>query len=210
MSEWAERAIPLIEDKIREMILLKDARDWEPSQNPENYESYLRPTDKGFEMGKCTTEFAKSAEFIFNGIMAIPLEVRWGAGQLTNAKYMGPERVDIIDEEGELKLIYVEIKNKWPIDNREIIYVRSTRRNGDSFIIAEVGLECPEVPVSEGLVRATIYTSGQIIEPTGADSCRLICFYHMNANGTTPDMIKGKISVSFAEMFQAIFHRLLD
>ncbi|CAG9318503.1 unnamed protein product [Blepharisma stoltei] len=211
MEDWVSRANALISNGLKESDQLKNS-EWTFEEEKHNAKIYTRPFfNNPVHAGKGETEFAHSAEEMFNFFISMPLETRWGKGNLVNPiADDGPASAEIVAEEGSLKLIFIVLQMKWPVTNREFIYIQDYRTRGNSYVIFEKSLEVPEVPITEGCVRATLNLSTLYIEPISDTRCKVTYLVNLDPCGDILDAMKEKIQLGWSTLIPAILHQHVD
>lgn len=119
---------------------------------------------------------------------------RWGnEDNYPGEPLLGLDKEETVDEEGEFKLYYVVLRNKWPISFREVIYFRTHKEMNGAYYILEKGLIVPEVPIEEGCERAFLDLSGFEIKPIDENTSSIKFLSHIDPRGTPPNKIKGEV-----------------
>ncbi|CAG9312884.1 unnamed protein product [Blepharisma stoltei] len=210
MEDWVSRSNVLVTQGLTESDQLKNG-DWHFEEEKNGIKIYTKPYTASLVAGKGESEFARSAEEMFNFISNWSLETRWGKGNTANPiAAPGPLNSEIVAEEGTRKLVFVVLPMKWPISNREFIYISDTRIQGNSYTIIERSLEVPEVPLTEGCVRANLNMATIYIDPISDNRCKVTFLVQFDPSGDIPDMVKGKIQKGWAELVPAILHQHTD
>lgn len=106
------------------------------------------------------------------------------------------------------KLIYAELINKWPISNREVVYVLYTKEENGTYFIFEKSLDAPDVPVAEGLVRANMI-NGFKFTPLSENSCKVSFFSHFDPVGPAPGFAKNKIQTGWCQNMELIIRAVI-
>ncbi|XP_041653463.1 START domain containing 14 [Cheilinus undulatus] len=94
-----------------------------------------------------------------------------------------------------------------PINNRDVITLRSWRVMDDEYIIMNFSVKHPDHPPRNDFVRAISILTGYLIKPTGPNSCSFIYLSQADPKGSLPKWVVNKASQALAPKVMNSVHK---
>lgn len=212
MAEWVERASRIVESAWPEFIAWHGPEGYVKVDEIENKNIVIstKPGPMGWDMSKLERRVRLPAHQVYEVIANMNIEKRWGGAERINDWVQGPKTADLIDEDGDYKLCFVELMNKWPISNREIVYISYKKVENGTYYIIEKSLDAPEVPIGDGNVRASIYVCGYKITSIDDNTSHVSYLNYFDPNNSAPAFAKRAIQIGWTQTVELILHSLFD
>lgn len=83
-------------------------------------------------------------------------------------------------------------KALWPILHRDMVMVRTKRREEDRLIVAFKSVNY-DIPLQPGTIRVEIHVSGFIVEKINENECRFSNLASVDPKGAVPFFLKNKM-----------------
>lgn len=94
-----------------------------------------------------------------------------------------------------------------PIKNRDVVTLRSWKKNDDEYIVVNFSVKHPKYPPRSDLVRAISIQTGYFIKSTGPNSCIFIYLSHADPKGSLPKWMVNKASQVLAPRVMKCVHK---
>lgn len=190
-GSWNQAAVTLIQRALEELKhTLHRSDGWVEKESSKGVTTYLLPTDS-IPISKSIAEINAPIEAIISLVRDTNNVIHW-FDQL--------KTINVLQESNGVRLVKFAVKSRWPMDDREFLYVDSTFSENDNntVFLIEKSIELPSVPVERKHVRATFMISGLIFERIGENRTRVTNISQFNPFASVPGSIMEKIQVKTA------------
>lgn len=99
----------------------------------------------------------------------------------------------VYKKEGQYRIIHVQIKTPFPLDNREAVNMQISFTEGSKYYI---GIKSCNYPIEQNskFVRAHMNIAAWIFERVDANRTKVVNFSDMDPKGNIPDFFKNFIA----------------
>ncbi|CAG9334769.1 unnamed protein product [Blepharisma stoltei] len=188
-SEWPIKGQQVIESGLEEFKVLLSNSGWSTVEDKQG----VLTTSQTYERTFYTKSIAD--------VNAFPDTIINFFSDPANIKLWNPKvyNQQVLLESGNLKLIKFQIKHKWPIEDREFLYVSKTftMPEGPVYLI-EKSIDLPSIPVAKKHIRG-FYHCGYLFEPKDEEMTRVTLISGINPMGSVPSAIKNKIAKKWVD-----------
>lgn len=182
-SDWTTKGQEVAERALEEFKVLLGSPGWNIIEDKEGVITSTQTSGDHY-YSKTMTDLKASPNDIIRYYTDLSNCVQW------NPKL---QNLQVIHEAGDLRLIKIHMKNKWPMEDREMIYVSKvfTVPNGPIYLI-EKSIDLNNYPTDKKHIRG-FYHGGYLLESKEDGTTRLTFIATMDPKGNVMTAIKHKI-----------------
>lgn len=177
--DWSARAQTLLDQTLNEIKIRLSTAGWNQVEDTNNI------TIHNLNVGD--TLLAKSSGLINTTpdtlirYFSDPNNIRHWIDNLKNAM--------LVQTNNDIRLVKYQVQNKWPVDDREFLFVSKTYNEGNLFYLIERSIDLPTIPVEAKHTRGE-YIGGYVFEPAGGNMTKCTFVLNYDPSGNVPSAIK--------------------
>ncbi|CAG9322629.1 unnamed protein product [Blepharisma stoltei] len=180
--DWSGRAHTILEQTLNEIKTRLASASWNHIEETNTIAVYNTNIGNSF-LAKATGTINTSPDNLVR-FFSDSNNIRQWVDNLKNAIQL--------QQSGDVKLIKYQIQNKWPVDDREFLYVTKSFTEGNLTYLIERSVDLPNIPTDAKHVRGD-YMAGYIFEPQGGNLTKTTLVLNYDPSGNVPTAIKTSI-----------------
>jgi len=177
-GNWESQGNSLLDQTLQQCKELFSSSEWEHVKETEGVNIYKTNGPNELLVGKSECEVSKSVSEVMSYISEPYNYERWGDRV---------KKIEVKEEGQEIKLLYLQLKQKWPIEDREILYVEGIRKDGEAEYLLARSIPL-DIPVEKKHTRGQLNLNCIKIEDLGNGNSKLSMLIQFHPCGNVPEV----------------------
>jgi len=177
-GNWESQGNSLLDQTLQQCKELFSSSEWEHVKDTEGVNIYKTNGPNELLVGKSECQVSKSVSEVISYISEPYNYERWGDRV---------KKIEVKEEGQDIKLLYLQLKQKWPIEDREILYVEGIRKDEEAEYLLARSIPL-DIPVEKKHTRGQLNLNCIKVEDIGNGNSKLSMLIQFHPCGSVPEV----------------------
>mmetsp|Transcript_16444 Transcript_16444/g.23831 ORF Transcript_16444/g.23831 Transcript_16444/m.23831 type:complete len:201 (-) Transcript_16444:992-1594(-) len=177
-SNWESTGNSLLEETFEQVKGILASPNWEQVEDSKGIKVCLANGPNNIPIGKSECVVPKPSERVSEYISNPNNAERWGDKL---------KKLEVKEEGQDIKLLYLQLKQNWPIEDREILYVEGIRKDEEAEYLLARSIPL-DIPVEKKHTRGQLNLNCIKVEDIGNGNSKLSMLIQFHPCGSVPEV----------------------
>jgi len=193
-SNWESTGNSLLEETFEQVKGILASPNWEQVEDSKGIKVCLTNGPNNIPVGKSECVVPKPPERVSEYVSNPNNAERWGDKL---------KKLEVKEEGQEIKLLYLQLKQKWPIEDREILYVEGIRKDEEAEYLLARSIPL-DIPVEKKHTRGQLNLNCIKVEDLGNGNSKLTLLVQLDPCGNVPSRGLRKIQQNISGLLKGV------